>query len=282
MLCLLSIEILLFISFWNASKFCCFNFCCHSLLPNIQQPDGLVLYNEIGERSEANGSTALELNEDWVTEKKMWSNKVQKELGNTSRLIRNRIRQLEPHIEKGEVAEVFKRLSSIKSNMGYEPKTKRAKRSTMSKDKTDPKDLVGKRIAKRFPIDVGETTVDQLFFGTVKCVSHNLLKWLFICYDDGDSEDLGLEEVIEGINLYEVHKFDDPIHKDDIENSTSVIDSDSLDSLRQPKTANKKVLQDAAEDDGATIYHDMSTLFGLSASSNSSDERQISEFKEAI
>merc|ERR1712194_757703 len=148
--------------------------------------DCLVLYNEIGEKPKGKGPA---VDEDWVTEKKMWSRKVQEELGNVSRLIRNRIRQLKPHIEKGEIREIFKRRSLIESrkladrNKGVNH-NKKARRSSS-------RELLGKRIAKRFAIDtVTATPGDQIFFGTVKYVSDNLLHWYFVCYDDGDTEDL--------------------------------------------------------------------------------------------
>jgi len=245
----------------------------------IELYDALVLYNEIGELPD--GIAALEVGTDWMIEKKMWSKKVQEELGNVSRLIRNRIRQLKPHMEKGEIAEIFQKWSSIESRRNSPGKnTKKQKLSD-----TNPRDVVGKRLAKRFPIDIGGAVGDQIFFGTVQYISHSRHKWFFVSYDDGDSEDLGMEEVMEGIGLYELHKFSDPIHKDNVENS-NVIDVDEQESLEQDssKPAFGNALHNTAEDDGATTYTDLSTLLGLSASATDihANERRISEFKEDI
>ena len=59
-----------------------------------------MLYNEIGETSNAA--------EEWVLEKKMLSNKVQQELGERSRSIRVRMRELKPYVEKGELHTLFR------------------------------------------------------------------------------------------------------------------------------------------------------------------------------
>jgi len=241
--------------------------------------DALVLYNEIGELTDGIG--ALEVDEDWVMEKKMWSKKVQEELGNVSRLIRNRIHQLKPHMEKGELAEIFQKWSSIESRRNTPGKNKKQKSSDNTN--TNPKDVVGKRLAKRFPIDIGGAVGDQIFFGTVQYISHNRQKWFFVSYDDGDSEDLGMEEVMEGIDLYELHKFSDPIHKIHVEKS-NVSDSDEQESLEQEssKPAVANTLHNTTEDDGPATYTDLSTLLGLSASLDgvNANERRLSEFKE--
>ena len=237
------------------------------------------MYNEIGEKPGPKGSSVLGVDEDWITEKKMWSKKVQEELGNVSRLIRNRIRQLKPHIEKGEIAEIFKKRSSIESRMNHETKSskKKAKRSN------NPRELLGKRIAKRFPIGNGDLTAnasDQIFFGTVKYISDNLTHWYFVSYDDGDAEDIVINDVVEGIDLYEVHKCNDPMHQDDVEN-------------QQKPERSLPFGSNNSEDnlENTTTYTDLSTLLGLSASSGgcnaqggtlSENLRRISEFKEDI
>merc|ERR1712238_279197 len=46
--------------------------------------DGLVLYNEIGEKTNIPGALHEGIDEEWVSEKKMWAKKVQEELGNRS------------------------------------------------------------------------------------------------------------------------------------------------------------------------------------------------------
>jgi hypothetical protein len=257
------------------------------------------LYNEIGERPEPIGVDDHDVDEDWVaadedwvTEKKMWSKKVQEELGNVSRLIRNRIRQLKPHIEKGELAEIFKQRSSMQKTSRRQ---KKGRRSTPMV--SNP---IGKRVAKRFPIVNGESmseaedVVDQIFFGTVEYISDNLLKWYFIRYDDGDSEELNMEEVAELIDLYEFHKYKDPRHKDDVENERNGDDLSEQEPCQQAKpkcllpsgSAPSRVLllndMDDKED-GGTTYTDLSTLLGLSAEGAGSQYvRQISEFKEDI
>jgi pantothenate kinase type III len=259
--------------------------------------DCLVLYNEIGEKPEPPKGVALRVDEDWVIEKKMWSKKVQEELGNVSRLIRNRIRQLKPHAEKGELAEVFQRLSSIESRMSKNSSatagrvSKKAKRSPA----VSPKHYIGKRIAKRFPIDIGGSTGDQIFYGTVKFISDNLSQWYYVQYDDGDSEDLVVDGIIEGIDLYEVHKFNDPMHRTDLENPDfAKPPKSSLPQGSKPRTVllHNTITDENAEDGTpTTTYTDLPTLLGLSAASdgcNSSsgtganNMRLIAEFKEEI
>ncbi len=239
----------------------------------IISTDALVLYNEIGERSEKKGVGGLDVEEDWIAEKKMWSKKVQEELGNLSRLIRNRMRELKPHIEKGELAELFKTWSSTESRLGTNPK-----KAKLSK-RSNPNEVIGKRLAKRFPIDLNGKTTDQIFFGTVKYVSDNQRQWYFVCYDDGDAEDLGTEEVMEAISLYQVHKFDDPMHKFDAENS-------STSTAKHPKKLSASSFPSSSVvEDGAMAYTDLSTLLGMPTASESnaaesSNDRIISEFKE--
>jgi hypothetical protein len=266
------------------------------------EQDCLLLYNEIGEKPGPKGSTALGVDEDWIVEKKMWSKKVQEELGNVSRLIRNRIRQLKAHIEKVELAEISKKRSSIESRMNHETKSskKKAKRLSSVAAANNPRKLLGKRIAKRFPIDNGDLTADtnvntgdQIFFGTVKYISDNLLQWYFVSYDDGDSEDIEINEVTEGIDLYEVHKCNDPMHEDDVENlpsgsSQQQTPKNPLPLGSQPNNNNNN-MEDKEE--STTTYTDLSTMLGLSASSggcnaqggsSTENERLISEFKEDI
>jgi len=256
--------------------------------------DCLVLYNEIGEKPGPEGSTVLGVDEDWITEKKMWSKKVQEELGNVSRLIRNRIRQLKPHIEKGEIAEIFKKRSSIESRMNHETNCskKKAKRSSSVAASNNLRTLLGKRIAKRFPIDNGDLTVnagDQIFFGTVKYISDNLLHWYFVSYDDGDSEEIGINDVVEGIDLYEVHKCNDPMHQYDVENQQKPACTLPFGSKPTGVLFHSNNTEDNLE--SITTYTDLSTLLDLSASSDgcnaqggtsTENERRISEFKEEI
>ena len=238
--------------------------------------DALVLYNEIGERAEKKGADGLDVEDDWVTEKKLWSQKVQEELGNRSRLIRNRMRELKPHMEKGELAELFKTWSSTESRLRTNPK-----KAKLSKFLIKPNEVIGKRLAKRFPIDVDGKTIDQIFFGTVKYISDQKMQWYFVCYDDGDAEDLGIDEVRDAIHLYQVHKFDDPLHKDDTENTTSTAKA----------VPSKKVSSSfpsfAVVEEEAMAYTDLSTLLGMPTASDSnaaegSTDRIISEFKEDI
>lgn len=254
--------------------------------------DWLVLYNEIGERPDPKGSTILKVDEDWVTEKKMWSKKVQEELGNISRLVRNRIRELKPHVEKGELAELFQRQTSIQS-----PRRNNNKKPKRSLPFT-PREIIGKRLAKRFPIDTGgeaeaANEADRIFFGTVKYISDNLLQWYFICYDDGDSEELGPEEVSEAIDLYEVHKYNDPLHRDDLENYiTGALPQQTETPLTAPPSESKHNGAIAPSNNGTaehsgTTYTDLSTLLSLSAAPETQGGgteyvRRISEFKEDI
>ena len=253
------------------------------------------MYNEIGERPDPKGSTILKVDEDWVTEKKMWSKKVQEELGNISRLIRNRVRELKPHVEKGELAQLFQKQKFIQSsNKSSNKKPKLSLPFT-------PMEIIGKRLAKRFPIDTGGGAeaadgADRIFFGTAKYISDNLLQWYFICYDDGDSEELGPKEVSEAIDLYEVHKYNDPMHRDDLENyvtgalpqqtqtSLTALPSESKPdgSIAPSNTSN----YNTSEYSGTT-YTDLSTLLSLSASPEAQGvgteyTRRISEFKEDI
>jgi len=255
--------------------------------------DSLVLYNEIGEKPEPKG--ALQLDEDWVIEKKMWSKKVQEELGNVSRLIRNRTRQLKPHIEKGEIREVFKKLSikSVTAEWAHYFPNKKVKRSPMIANVNHPKELLGKRLAKRFPIDNGSAIEiagagDQIFFGTVKYITDNMLHWYFINYDDGDTEELAIRNVIEGIDLYELYKLNDPMHNDGSENHPNAASQKQSKSCSLPVgSKSKDVLlrnntTDDKEEDGIE-YTDLSTLLGLSASGGEMEnKRRISEFKEEI
>lgn len=242
--------------------------------------DSLVLYNEIGERTEKKGQIGIDVEADWVAEKKMWSKKVQEELGNLSRLIRNRMRQLKPHMEKGELAEIFKTWSSVESRLGSNPK-----KVKLAKTFRNPSEVIGKRLAKRFPIDVDGKTVDQIFFGTVKYISNNQKQWYFTCYDDGDTEDLALEEIADAIDLYEVHKFDDPMHKEDAENSTTakVVGSEkpslSISSVKESISSVKE--------NGTMAYTDLATLLAMPTATDGntaegSNDRMISEFKEDI
>ena len=257
--------------------------------------DALVLYNEIGERREnydkQNQGANPHVDDDWVLEKKMWSRKVQEELGNVSRLVRNRMRQLKPHIDKGELQDIFKRRSSIESRTIRKPKGhKKARRAAT----TNPREHLGKRIAKRFPIDTGgsataEPTIasgDQIFFGTVKYISDSYRNWYFIKYDDGDTEELGIVEVVEGIDLYDVHKFNDPMHSDgDAENPQSRPTS-GLPSGSYPSCVLLHTDYTDDNDESYTVFTDLSTLLGMSSEVNAGltvgmeSERRISEFKE--
>ena len=250
----------------------------------MNHTDSLVLYNEIGECVELRKSTALDEEEDWVTEKKSWSKKVQEELGSMSRLIKNRMRQLKPHIEKEELAKIFKKKTSIAKAISR--KSKKAKLSTNS-NSSNPSQLIGKRFAKIFPIDVEGTVRDDVFFGTVKYISDDTLKWYFVCYDDGDSEDLGIKEIIEGIDLYEVHKSNDSKRKD--ENSSSARNGDSQQLPKHhsesPHNTEHLSLHNDMEDDQVSNYTDLTTLLGSALKSNELEEigdRQISDFKEDI
>ena len=183
------------------------------------------------------------------------------------------MRQLKPHIEKGELAEIFKTWSSIESRLGTNPK-----KAKFAKTYRNPSEVIGKRLAKRFPIDIDGKTVDQVFFGTVKYISNNKNQWYFVRYDDGDEEDLAIEEIVDAIDLYQVHKFDDPMHKDDAENTTAAKVVESEKPSLSPSTV---------EDNGAMAYTDLATLLAMPTTSDSntaegSNGRIISEFKEDI
>eukprot|EP00535_Pseudo-nitzschia_heimii_P005373 CAMPEP_0197181824 /NCGR_PEP_ID=MMETSP1423-20130617/5986_1 /TAXON_ID=476441 /ORGANISM="Pseudo-nitzschia heimii, Strain UNC1101" /LENGTH=507 /DNA_ID=CAMNT_0042632143 /DNA_START=81 /DNA_END=1604 /DNA_ORIENTATION=- len=257
--------------------------------------DALVLYNEVGERQDhsdkENQGANPQVDEDWVLEKKMWSRKVQEELGNISRLVRNRMRQLKPYIEKGELQELFKRRSSIESRTIRRPKShKKAKRAAT----TNPRDHLGKRIAKRFPIDTGgcsaadPTTAagDQIFFGTVKYISDSYHNWYFIKYDDGDTEELGMRDVLEGIDLYDVHKYNDSMHSDDIAENPQTKPTSGLPSGSYPSCVLLHTDYTNDNDESYTVYTDLSTLLGMSSEGNAGQTvgmesvRRISEFKE--
>lgn len=214
--------------------------------------DGLVLYNEIGERHK--DASPDKVDEEWVTEKKMWSKKVQEELGNRSGFIRTRTRELMPYVKKGELHKIF-RIPNIRRTV------KRRKTSTDD----DPKKYLGTRIAKIFPIEdalIVKQASETVFFGTVKHISDPERGWFFIQYDDGDTEECGLEELFEGIDLYNQHKHND----------TNPSKDGGL------KRGNEELPVGV---DDKIVYTCMSNLVTDSKANNlSEDSRMISEFKE--
>eukprot|EP00536_Pseudo-nitzschia_multiseries_P014641 jgi/Psemu1/291564/fgenesh1_pg.743_\ len=228
--------------------------------------DFLVLYNEIGEKTRG----PKDVDQDWVTEKKMWSSKVQEELGNVSRSIRNRMRELKPYIDQGMVHKIFRQRSIRKP-----PSTKKARRTL-----DNPQRYLNKRIAKSFPIDngggaPGSVSPDhQIFFGTVKYLTDSQLLWYFVRYDDGDGEDIDLDEVLDGIQLYEQHKHNDA----------------TVETPNGPKTTLPVGIKPCGVflhngPDAETVYTDLSTLLSMPATSVSGgadNQRQISEFKEDV
>ena len=233
------------------------------------------MYNEIGEKPSI-PKARQEVDEDWVTEKKMWSKKVQEELGNISRSIRNRIRELKPHAEKGELHEIFKKR--------YVQLPSLSKRAKISVD--NPKKYLGKRIAKLFPIEefsAGADSGNHVFFGTVRYLSDPQLLWYFIQYDDGDMEDIGLDEVLEGIDLYEQHKHNDSMH----EQHDALTPSQPKSVLPVGRKPNCVFLHtDTAE---GTVYTNLTDLLDSSAvdvsiasGNRGENSRMISEFKEDL
>lgn len=237
----------------------------------------LALYNEIGEKAKSPGSVEG-VDEDWVTEKKMWSSKVQEELGNVSRPIRIRIRELKPYIERGEVHKIFQRRSRKR------PPSKKAKKNV-----ENFKNHIGKRIAKTFPIDdgnSGENAGYQIFFGTVESLSDTQLLWFYVRYDDGDAEESGVEEVLKGIKLYEQHKHNDTMLEQkgmELEQSDDVAESQVKTSLPIGRKPNAVFLHTETEE--GVEYTDLSTLLSnnfYSSVDRKENMRQISECKEDI
>ena len=237
----------------------------------------LALYNEIGEKAKSPGSVEG-VDEDWVTEKKMWSSKVQEELGNISRPIRIRIRELKPYIERGEVHKIFQRRSRKR------PPSKKAKKNVENFKKH-----IGKRIAKAFPIDngiSGENSGYQTFFGTVESLSDTQLLWFFVRYDDGDVEESDIDEVLKGIKIYEQHKHNDTMLEQkgmDLEQSEDVAESQPKTSLPISCKPNGVFLH--ADTEEGIEYTDLSTLLSNSFYSSvdrKENMRQISECKEDV
>lgn len=231
--------------------------------------DFLVLYTEIGENTTTQGAVTDE-DEDWVTEKKIWSKKVQEELKHVSKSIRIRSRELKPFIEKGEVHQIIKR-SSIRRPLSGK-KTKRSLEHLPNH--------IGKRIAKAFPIEHASSNADpseEIFFGSVKYVSDPRSCWYFVEYDDGDSEDLGFDEVLSGINLYEQHRHNDIIANKNKDSSSNPSEINLLVGKKLTSVSPQSVI----EEDG--VCSDLSGLIGLSSSIHVDEtSRRISEFKEDV
>lgn len=229
----------------------------------------LVLYTEIGENTTTQGAVKGK-DEDWVTEKKMWSKKVQEELEHVSKSIRIRSRELKPFIEKGEVHQVIKKSSTRRPHSGK--KTKRALENLPSH--------IGKRIAKAFPIEYASSNADpseEIFFGSVMYVSDPRLCWYFVEYDDGDSEDLGFDEVLSGIHLYEQHKHNDTIANQSKESGSTPSEVNMMVGKKSTSAPPQSVI----EEDG--VCSDLSGLIGLSSSVHVDEtSRRISEFKEDV
>ena len=167
-----------------------------------------------------------------------------------------------------ELHKIFKR----RSTRPYS--AKRFKRTIQDASK-----YIGKRMAKHFPTASGLVGAD-IFFGTVKYISDRRKFWFFVQYDDGDSEDVGVGELHEMLDLYEEHKTNDTFVNDRNTNS----DRASSPPCYKPKR--KLVTTDDEEDEEeekekATAYTNLADLT-KGPRKTAEDSRQISEFKEEV
>ena len=241
------------------------------------------MYNEIGESWDSNSQNFLGVDENWISEKKEWSEKVQEELGNLSRMVRSRIHQLKPYKDRGELGELFKKRSANEARDKLEMHfgNKKAKMSN-----TDGS-YVGKRIAKRFPIDIDGKACDQVFFGTVQNINDS--SFYFVTYDDGDQEELEAYEIENGIELYDLHKLHDqqqfgkegmsPPNQDKPKSSLpqGILSMGAVLHPRSSSSSTNNSLEDAAPE-----YTDLATLLESNGKDAVGYKRQISECKEEI
>jgi hypothetical protein len=163
--------------------------------------EGLLLYDEVGE-AEANDP-----NNELSTEKKSLSRELQEILLSKSEALRARKVELQQYIDDGGLKDYF----------GCQTKDeKEAKRRKLAKRNVveNPKQFVGKRVAKEFAVqdpesDDPEKMVDAIFFGTVRYLSDEAKVWYYVKYDDGDGEELDLKDLKWALKLYEANKKDD-------------------------------------------------------------------------
>jgi hypothetical protein len=177
------------------------------------------------------------------------------------------MKELKPYVEKGELHKLF-RTRTVK---------RAAKRAKRLADE-NPQTYLGMRYAKHFPIEDASVAVDladTIFFGTVKFISDPDRIWFFVQFDDGDSEEVGLEELFVGLDLYNQHK-----HNDSMQRTTH--------DLIAPAVGRKQGKELPVDEEDATAFASLSSLVDLMESSNnggmngSGDSRMISEFKEDI
>jgi len=161
--------------------------------------DGLVLYNNVGEKSVVGKEQTTE--EEWVLKKKETSKSVQDELANKSSKIMERRNELLPHIVSGE----------LKKFLGF--RKRRTGMPSKARNKTrrieNPEQFVGRRVAKEFPIQDPEDSSKvkfEVFFGTVKTISDEGKLWYLITYDDGDKEEVELHELWQLLQFYSDNK----------------------------------------------------------------------------
>jgi hypothetical protein len=163
----------------------------------------LVLYNAVGEKSTTN--TGAENEEEWILEKKRMSQMIQEELANKSQSIMARKQQLQPHIDDGEIA---KYLGYRKRRTGTTSKTSSKKPRPTSLENL--KRFINSRVAKDFPIgEEGDKITHDVFFGTVKYISDEEKLWTYVQYDDGDTEELNYNELMNALKYYDEQKSKD-------------------------------------------------------------------------
>jgi hypothetical protein len=157
------------------------------------------LYDVVGEIE------TKEVDQKWLNQRKAASKDVQEILLDKNIRLRNRKVELQPYIDTGE----------LKQFLGCRTEDDRdVKRRKMTSRSSiaNPKHFIGKRVAKEFavqdPNDLNKM-MDAVFFGTVEYISDESKLWYFVKYDDGDSEEYGLNELQHGIKLYEANKDDD-------------------------------------------------------------------------
>ena len=165
----------------------------------------MVLYNAVGEKSTTN--TGAENEEEWILEKKRMSQMVQEELANKNQSIMARKEELQPHIDDGEIA---KYLGYRKRRTGATSKASSKKPRPISLENL--KHFINRRVAKDFPIgEEGDKITYDVFFGSVKYISDEDKLWTYVQYDDGDSEELNYNELMNALKYYEEHKSKDKL-----------------------------------------------------------------------
>jgi hypothetical protein len=170
--------------------------------------DSIRLYLEIGEvGSDVN-------TREWVATKTNDAANVGKILVETNDNVRQRKAELDQaKAEEGSVASLLakpeKTFETIMATASKEEKKKtdgKRGRKVEIPSHWDPKDFLGRRIAKYFERD--------LYFGTVDHITNEEdageEEWWHILYDDGDEEDLDYLQLKEALILYEEHYKEDP------------------------------------------------------------------------